>query len=90
MEENVRRELDTIKGMVLTWLEEYRGWAPPGGEGEYLAREFQEEIETHVCPYVRRMFECAYIDRDEVNEFLNFCRGRVEDFRGELAEPEAG
>jgi hypothetical protein len=90
MEENVRRELDTLKGMVLTWMEEYRGWAPPDGDGEFLAQEFREEIETHVCPYIRRMHECEYLSRGEVADFLDFCRDRVEALRKTLAEAKAG
>lgn len=90
MEENVRRELDTIKGMVLAWLEEYRGWAPPDGDGEFLAREFGEEIQTHVWPYIRRMHECEYLSWGEVREFMDYCYDRVEDLRKALAEAKAG
>ena len=38
MEENVRKELETLKGMVLNWKKDYLGWAPPDGGGEFLAR----------------------------------------------------
>ena len=44
MEENVRKELETLKGMVLNWKKDYLGWAPPDGGWEYLPRELLEEI----------------------------------------------
>lgn len=79
MEENVRKELETLEGMVLTWKKSYLGWAPPDGGGEFLAKEFLEEIDTHVYPYVRRLYECEYLTSSEAKEFLDFCYGQVED-----------
>jgi hypothetical protein len=89
MEEEVRKELEVLKGMVLTWKENYLGWAPPEGGGEFLIQEFFEEIETHVYPYVRRMYECDYLSQAEVKEFMNFCYNQVEDLRHSLREAEA-
>ncbi len=86
MEENVRKELDTIKRMVLTWKKDYLGWAPAEGEGEHLAREFLEEVDTHVCPYVRRLYECDYLTGPEVKEFLDFCYDQVEDLGNSMGE----
>ena len=45
MEEEVRKELETLKGMVLNWKKDYLGWASPDGGWEYLPREFMEEID---------------------------------------------
>ena len=84
MEDEVRKELETLKGMVLNWKKDYLGWAPSDGGGEFLARELMEEIETHVYPYVRRMFECNYLTQSEVNEFLEDCYGQVEDLHDTL------
>lgn len=84
MEEEVRKELETLHGMVLNWKKDYLGWAPPDGGGEFLVRELAEEIETHVYPYVRRMYECDYLTRSEVNEFLEGCYRHVEDLRNTL------
>ena len=84
MEENVQRELDVLKGMVLTWKKDYLGWAPSEGGGEFLAREFLEEIETHVYPYVRRLVECKYLTGPEAREFLDSCYHQVEDLRNAL------
>ena len=89
MEENVRKELETLKGMVLNWKKDYLGWAPPDGGWEYLPRELLEEIETHISPYIRRMYECDYLSPSEVREFMESCYLQVEDLRNTLAEIEA-
>lgn len=89
MEENVRKELETLKGMVLTWKESYLGWAPPDGGGEFLVKDLYEEIEEYVYPYVRRMFQCDYLSQSEVKEFMEFCYKEVEDLRDSLMEAEA-
>ena len=88
MEENIRRELETLKGMVLRWKKDYLGWAPSDGGGEFLAQELLEEIETHVYPYVRRMYECNYLSGSEAKEFLDFCYNEVEDLRDALKGKE--
>lgn len=89
MDEKVRKELETLKGMVLTWKESYRGWAPPDGGGEFLVKDFLEEIEEYVYPYVKRMFQCDYLTQFEVKEFMEFCYKEVEDLRNSLEEAEA-
>ena len=89
MEENVRRELETLNGMVLNWKTDYLGRAPPEGGWEFLAQEFQEEIETHISPYVRRMYECDYLSPSEVREFMEGCHNQVEDLRRTLGKMEA-
>lgn len=89
MEESVQKELEALKGMVLTWKKDYLGWAPSEGSGEYLAREFMEEVETHVYPYVRRLHECNYLTGSEAKEFLDFCYHQVEDLRNSMGEAEA-
>ena len=88
MEDGVRKELETLKGMVLNWKNDYLGWAPPDGGGEFLAQELAEEIEAHVYPYIRRMFECNYLSDTEVKEFLESCYDQVKDLRKTLEEME--
>jgi len=89
MEEEVRKELETLQGMVLNWKKDYLGWAPPDGGWEYLPRELQEEIDTHVTPYIRRMWECEYLSPLEIREFVESCYAQVEDLRNTLEEMEA-
>ncbi len=88
MEENVQKELEVLKGMVLTWKREYLGWASSDEGDEFLAQEFREEIETHVYPYVRRLYECNYLSGSEAKEFLDFCNQQVEDLRNSSGEAE--
>ncbi|MCL5966405.1 MAG: hypothetical protein M1550_04220 [Deltaproteobacteria bacterium] len=88
MEENVRKELETLQRMVLNWKADYLGWAPSAGGDEILAQDLLEEIETHVYPYVRRMYECNYLSQSEVREFMDDCFKQVEDLRKTLGEME--
>jgi hypothetical protein len=89
MEEKVQKELEELKGMVLAWKESYLQAAREGGGGDFLALELLEEIEQQVYPYVRRLLECDYINRAEIDQFLNFCYRQVEDLRGSLRENRA-
>ncbi len=86
MEENVQKELELLKGMVLSWKKEYLGWAPSEPGGEFLAKEFMEEIETHVYPYVKRLYECEYLSGSEAKAFLDSCYDQVEEVRRALGE----
>jgi hypothetical protein len=88
MEENVRKELDTLEQMVLNWKQCYLGDATPDGNNDFLVEEFQEEISTYVSPYIRRLFQCEYITADEAQEFLGFCDRQVEDLHNLIREVE--
>jgi hypothetical protein len=87
MEESVRKELEILKGMVLTWKKDYLGWTPSEG-GEFLAEELRGEIETHVYPHVKRLYECDYLSGAEAREFLDFCYQQVEDLRNAGGDAE--
>jgi hypothetical protein len=86
MDERVRAELEAIERMVRAWKRDYLGWAPSEGGGEFLARELSEEIETHVYPYVRRLYECQYVSGPEAKAFLDACYKHVEDLRNAVRE----
>lgn len=88
MEENVQRELETLKGMVLAWKRSYLGSAPSDGGGEFLAQDFLEEIESYVYPYVRRLYECNHLSGPEAKELLDFCHNEVQELRNALSEAE--
>src|SRR3970282_74561 len=88
MEGNVRKELETLKGMVLRWKRSYLEWVSPDGENEFLVRELLEEIETHVYPYVKRLYECDHLTQAEAAEFLDSCYSQVEDLRVVLRAAE--
>jgi hypothetical protein len=89
MEENVKKELDAIQGIVSRWHKSYLGWADPEGGNDYLLEEFSEEISTHVSPLVRRMWEGNHLSKFEVHEFLESCYSQVEDLRNLIKQKEA-
>jgi hypothetical protein len=89
MEDNVRKELDALRGMMLAWKKDYLGSVSDDGDCEYLAREFLAEVEMHVYPYVRRLTECDYLTGPEAKEFLDFCYGQVEEFGHAIQQPDA-
>lgn len=86
MEENVRKELDVLKGMLNNWKTGFLSWASPDGDNDYVLLEFTEEIQTNLYPYVRRLYETKYITDDEAKEFMIYCYGQVEVLRNQLME----
>lgn len=63
-----KSELEALAQMVLAWKESYIKW-----ECETAAIDFMEEIDHMVYPYLRRLYECGYIDDNQFREFLSFC-----------------
>jgi hypothetical protein len=88
MEENVRQELDALEAMVLNWKRSYLEYASPEGNNDFLVQEFQEEINTYMSPYLRRMFQCEHLTHQEAEEFLNACYSQVDDLRTLIREVE--
>ena len=88
MEENVRAELDMLKGMLDNWKKGFLSWASPDGDNEHVLLEFSEEIQTHVYPYVRRLIETNYLTHAEAKEFMGYCVRQVEDLRIQLSNAE--
>jgi len=88
MEENVREELDVLKGMLDNWKTGFLSWASPEGDNDHVLLEFTEEIQLHVYPYVRRLFETNYLSEIEVKEFMHYCFSQVEELRLLLSKAE--
>jgi hypothetical protein len=88
VEENVQREVETLKGMVLRWKRDYLESAPSDGGAEFLAQDFLEEIDSYVYPFVRRLYECNHLSGSEAKEFLDFCYNEVQELRNALSEAE--
>jgi hypothetical protein len=84
MKENVRIELDTLKGMLQNWKKGYMSWASPDGDNDYVLLEFTEEIQTNLYPYIRRLFGTDHLSESEAIEFMKYCYGEVEDLRDQL------
>jgi len=89
MEENVKKELDTIKEMVLRWQKSYLGWATSDGGNDYLIEEFSEEISMHVSPLVRRLHQSNHLSLFEHNEFMESCYSRINELRDLIKIKEA-
>jgi len=88
MQENVRKELDALEMMVFNWKQVYLADATPEGNNDCLVEEFQEEIETYMVPYLRRLFQCKHLTAEEAQEFLNLCHSQVEELRNLIREVE--
>ena len=88
MEENVIKELNTLKGMVLNWKRSFLGWASPEGDNDYVYQDFSEDIQKLVYPYVRRLYETKHLSASEAEEFMNNCYRQVEDLRDQLRDVE--
>jgi hypothetical protein len=84
MEENVIKELDTLKQMLDNWKRGFLGWASPDGDNEYVLLEFKEEIDSQLYPYVTRLLESEHLSQSEAQEFMNYCYSQVEDLRDQL------
>jgi hypothetical protein len=89
MEENVKKELDTIKRLVLRWKKSYLEWATPDGPNEYLLEEFSEEISMYVSPFLRRFLDANYLSPYEHNEFLESCYSQINELREQIKKKEA-
>ena len=88
MEENVIKELDTLKGMLNNWKRGFLSWASPDGDNEYVLLEFQEEIQQQLYPYVNRLLEAQHLSQSEAREFMDYCFSQVEDLRDQLNKVE--
>ena len=88
MEENVIKELDTLKGMLNNWKKGFLGWASPDGDNEYVLLEFREEIDSQLYPYVTRLLEAKHLIQSEAKEFMDYCYSQVEDLRDQLDKVE--
>ena len=84
MEENVIKELDTLKEMLNNWKRGFLSWASPDGDNEYVLLEFQEEIQAQLYPYVTRLLETQHLNQSEATEFMDYCYNQVEDLRDQL------
>jgi hypothetical protein len=88
MEDNVIKELEDLKTIVLRWKKSYLGWVPDDGEGDYLLDEFREEISRHVSPFVNRLFQNDHLTWSEAQEFLSYCYSQVEEVRQAVEEAD--
>jgi len=88
MEENVIKELDTLKGMLNNWKRGFLTWASPDGDNDYVLLEFREEIDSQLYPYVTRLLETKHLSHSEATEFMDYCYAQIEDLRDQLDKVE--
>jgi len=70
MEENVKKEMNDLKMIVKNWTLSYLKQASVGDT--FLLDDFNDEIQTHLYPYIARLRETEYITLVEEVEFWNY------------------
>ncbi len=86
MDEDVRRELEDLKTMVLAWKESYIKMARENGGGEYLVEEYNSEIEEFVFPYVYKIAKLGGMEMEELHVFVRLCQHQTLELREALME----
>jgi len=85
VKESMKKELDTLKQMVLNWRESYLGWIEDDNN-EWLIGELREEIATYMEPQVRRFQEMKFLTTEEVYKFWTEIGKSVNDFAKDVME----
>jgi len=92
MEENVTKELDCLKQMVINWRQGYLEWVEPGEDNSWIVQELKDEIQEYMAPYIRRFRDLAYITHSEEAKFWQEVLVLVDCFEDEIKlikkEPE--
>ncbi len=89
MDEDVKRELESLKTMVLAWKESYMKLAlEEGGGSEYLLKEYDAEVEEFVFPYVYKIMRLGGMEAWELQDFMSFCQAQSQELHEALTEME--
>ncbi len=87
MDEDVRKELESLKCMIVAWKESYIKRAYEEGEGcAYLLREYVGEIDEMVYPYVYKIYKLGGMEREDLDSFMDFCQAQAIEFLEVLNE----
>jgi archaellum biogenesis protein FlaJ (TadC family) len=86
MKEIIQKELESLMKIVLNWKEDYLSSAE--GVKEFLVKEFEQEIEIYVSPYVRRLYEMNYLTENEAKEFMELIYEQVNDLYNMLVKED--
>ena len=84
MTEDVRRELEDLKTIVVAWKESYIKLARENGGGEYLVEEYSSEIDELVFPYVYKIMKLGGMEMEDFTVFSRFCYRQVLELREAL------
>ncbi len=86
MTEDVRRELEDLKTIVVAWKESYIKLARENGGGEYLVEEYSSEIDELVFPYVYKILKLGGMEMEDLMVFSRFCYRQVLELREALID----
>ncbi len=86
MTEDVRRELEDLKAIVVAWKESYIKLARENGGGEFLVEEYSSEIDELVFPYVYKMVKLGGMEIEDLMVFSRFCYRQVLELREALID----
>ena len=86
MTEDVRKELEDLKTIVVAWKESYIKLAREDGGGEYMIEEYSSEIEEMVFPYVYKIMKLGGMEMEDLQAFSRFCHRQVLELREALVE----
>uniref|UniRef100_A0A7V4JRJ7 Uncharacterized protein n=1 Tax=Thermodesulfobacterium geofontis TaxID=1295609 RepID=A0A7V4JRJ7_9BACT len=86
MKEIIQKELESLMKIILNWKEDYMSSA--GGIKEFLVKEFEQEIETYVFPYVRRLYEMKYLTENEAKKFMELIYEQINDLYNMLVKED--
>lgn len=87
MDEDVKRELESLKTMVVAWRESYEKLAlEEGGNCMYLVKEYAAEIEEFVFPYVYKIMKLGGMEMDELESFMGFCQAQTRELHEALTD----
>ncbi|MBE0568776.1 MAG: hypothetical protein IH577_03750 [Deltaproteobacteria bacterium] len=82
------KELEELKKIVLAWRDSYGDVAREIGGGDFLWKDFLEEIEEYAVPYIAGLRRVGAIDEEQRSDFDRFCRGQVELLSKKVQEEE--
>jgi len=86
MTEDVRKELEDLKTIIVAWKESYLKLAREDGGGEYMIEEYNSEIEELVFPYVYKIIKLGGMEMEDFMVFSRFCYKQVLELREALIE----
>jgi len=78
---DIEKELNTLKMMADNWLRGFKTWHEPGEDIEYICTEFIEDIQTHLMPYLERLYKMEYVGEDQVQDLMQYFNDRVKDLK---------
>lgn len=86
MEENIRKEVETLKLMARNWKGGFMTWIEPGTDNSYVYQQFAEDIETHALPYIARLAEMDHLTSKEAKELIDYFYEQIKKLKEEAGD----